>query len=97
MPDERGFLAREEFEAAAEFLNTEITSPASCTVCKTGTLLLNGMVANLTNSPRTQGYPLLVLICDTCGHVRLHGAIKAGIVKKKEEPGNAENQNAQPD
>ena len=91
MPDDDGKLTREEFDAAVERLNAEIKGAGGCRVCKKGKLQLNSMVGHLTNLPRTRSYPVLVVICDQCGYVRLHGAMKAGVVRPDKQE-NAENQ-----
>ena len=81
MPDNKGQLTGEEGKAATEWLNAKIKGAGSCGVCKKGTLSLKGLVGHLLNAQGTGGYPVLVAICDRCGFVQLHGAMKAGIVK----------------
>ena len=85
MPDQNGTLSPEEFDKAVGWLNETIKSAGRCQVCEgQPTLVLGNQLGNLLIAGGA-AYPVLVLICPTCGAFRLHGAMRAGILKKEKE------------
>lgn len=90
MPDQQGKLSREEYDEAVAWLNEKIKRAGRCQVCEgEPTLVLGNKIGNLLIASGG-AYPVLVLICPTCGYFRLHGAMRAGIVKKEGQEGQKE-------
>ena len=92
MPDPKGALSPEEFDTAVDWLNHKIKNSGHCAVCEGDQpLVLLDDIGNLLINAR-ESYPVLVLVCPTCGFFRLHGAMRAGISKQQEKK-NGDDQN----
>ena len=79
-------LNNESLAAVREWLKTKATHTAACPACgnakaDVGDIVLAPVyVAPGATTTGVTGVPMLQLLCDNCGYVRLFSAIKLGLV-----------------
>lgn len=84
MPDDQGKLSKEELAAAGKWIGERANLP--CAVCRHTSWVVGEHVVSLIADAKNvlgtkQHYPALVVVCANCAHIRLHSAMRAGIVK----------------
>jgi ribosomal protein L32 len=100
MPDQHGKLTDEEAKKATAWLNAH-TKLHGCPSCGSNRWTLAPHLVNLmTYAGRAiviggPTYPAILLVCNECGHFRLHSAIVAGVLPRPELPKKQQEENAE--
>ena len=79
-----GSLSKEQVEKATKWINEKLVDSLTCPTCKkTSKWTVEDVRIDLSSASIQAKWtiPAFCLICTNCGHILLHGAIRAGLIK----------------